>query len=143
MSGGWTVQCFLMKDLLNPKFQPAAPAISTCYPNCGDSTNLRKKLVWNDWESPPRVEEHASRGVGSPAYNSRGLRGMCWEATRSSPVNVESTGRRPRASLADSLAVSGLLFSSERCARTRKRAWASKPSGSDRNSLTERFERCP
>src|SRR5467141_43811 len=65
--------------------------LAMCYPNCGDSTNLRKKLVWNDWESPPRVQEHASRRVGSPAYNSRGLRGMCWEATRSSPVNVEST----------------------------------------------------
>src|SRR5437016_2263011 len=70
------------------------------------------------------------------AYNSRGLSGTCWEATRSSPVKTDSAGRRFRASSAERRTRSGLLFSCETWARTRKRAMASKPSGSQRYSLT-------
>jgi len=63
-------------------------------------------------------------GAKAPAsdggrYSWRGLRGTRWEATRSSPVKVESEGRRRRASSAEMRATSGLLFSWEICARTR------------------------
>src|SRR5260370_10950209 len=81
-----------------------------CYPNCEGSTNLRKKLAWNDWESPLGTDGHASRHVSSPAYSSRGLSGTCCEATRSSPVNADSAGRRGRVSYAGKSKRRGVLF---------------------------------
>ena len=53
----------------------------------------------------------------------------------------EFAGRRLRASSAEMRADSGLLFCSERCARTRWRARPSKTSASARNSLTMRIRK--
>src|SRR5467141_523505 len=84
--GGVECRVLSLEGLIKSK--TAAAHLVTCMscPNCGDSTNLRKKLVWNDWESPPRVEGQSSRCVGSPAYSSRDFSGTCWEAISSSPA---------------------------------------------------------
>ncbi len=52
-----------------------------------------------------------SKTAAGRPYSSRGLRGTCWEATRSSPVKAHSAGRRRRASSAERRTRSGLLFS--------------------------------
>src|SRR5580692_2728904 len=89
------------------------------------------------YQENPSVEDAAEPVNGAElSYKVMHLRGTDCEATRSSPVNAASAGRRFRASSAEIRATSGLLFSMEMCARTRYFTQASKPSGSARYSLT-------
>src|SRR5579864_4112825 len=74
---------------------------------------------------------------------SNGPIGTVCEATRNSPRNGASAGRRFNASSAQIFATSALLFVSERCARIKYRASPSKLSGSHKYSLTASLERCP
>src|SRR6266849_185586 len=81
--------------------------------------------------APPALKRKAPPTEWGPlegtAYSSRGLRGTCWEAMRTSPVKGDSAGRRRRASSAEMRTRSGLLFSWETWARTRCRTQESKP----------------
>src|SRR5579859_2098320 len=109
-----------LQTSLEPRIQ--SPVFVGAQPLCGRQAPLCPFCVGND-----SLREN---------YSSSGFSGTLCEATRSSPLNAASAGRRPSASCAQISAVNGLLFSSERCASTRYRAAASKPSGSDKYSLT-------
>src|SRR5579862_5356364 len=76
-------------------------------------------------------------------YKSNGPSGECCEAICNVPPNANKGARRPSASSAEIRATEGLLFCSERCARTRCRASPSNTSQSAKKSLTVAFERCP